>query len=98
MPRAHWPLGLAGPGPGCDCGSPVSVPERAPVAGRGGPPGWQPQVGLLAARDRAGSPAPRAPRAQDAPRGLGAGALLRAPLLPLAQVFARHLLHSVLGE
>jgi hypothetical protein len=35
---------------------------------------------------------------QDAPWGLRAGALLRALLLPLAQVLTHHLLHSVLGE
>lgn len=44
------------------------------------------------------APEPGATSAQDAPRGLRAGALLRAPLLPLAQILARHLLHSVLGE
>lgn len=60
----------------------------------------QPQVGLLlAAWDRAReSWSPAARSAQDAPRGLRAGALLRALLLPLAQVLARRLLHCVLGE
>lgn len=77
----------------------MSVPELAPVAGRA--------ARLAAAGGAArgegpnsGAPGTQSPAEsiQDAPRGLGAGALLRAPLLPVAQVLAGHLLHGVLGE
>lgn len=77
----------------------MSVPERAPVAGRAA---RLAAAGGAAHREgpNSGAPEPRSPAdsIQDAPRGLGAGALLRAPLLPLAQVLAGHLLHGVLGE
>ena len=73
----------------------------SPRAGAGGGAGsrsgsrrwgcWQRGPSEDPARTQRGSP-------QDAPRGLGAGALLRAHLVPLAQVLARRLLHGVLGE
>lgn len=75
----------------------MSVPERALVAGRAA---RQAAAGG-ATLSQGPSPGAREPCtgcAQDAPRGLGAGALLRALFLPLAQVLARHLLHSVLGK
>ena len=56
------------------------------------------EAGRAASGGAAGSEGPSPGAPQDAPRRLGAGALLRAPLLSLAQVLARHLLHGVLGE
>lgn len=64
-PIGHW--GWLVPGLGRDCGSRVSVPECAP--GRGGQPGGQPQVLLLAVRDLGQDPRSPAPRVPRMPRG-----------------------------